>query len=134
MYPEAHVHSTPNALVRHHLIDLSVLIQCAVEKASFLVSYFFLPGDLLGAVGRDQADDDLAGNPKVEDGEGVVEGVVFGGYGVVEDDGAGKASDGELLEKGRRWARCIWGKKTLAYNDDGDPCYTDVLLGAALDE
>lgn len=71
---------------------------------------------------------DFARDPDAEDREGVVEGIVFGDGGPVEDGGGGPDTDG--VEEG---GRCLRGEEGFAEDDDGGVGYADVFLGAALD-
>jgi hypothetical protein len=79
-----------------------------------------------------QVSHDLAGNPEVEDGEGVVERVVLGDGGVVQDDGAGETTDIQTVQECGGRSRGLRGEQVLADNGNGDTSNTDILLGAAL--
>jgi hypothetical protein len=74
----------------------------------------------------------LARNPEVEDGEGVVEGVVLGDGGVVEHDGARKTAEGQFVEERGRGGGSERWEESLADDDDGDAGNTDVFLRSAL--
>ena len=83
---EADVHAAADANIRDNLVHLRELVQSTVDKLRLLFGDFLLPADLLGAKLGHQVGHDLTGNPKVEDGEGVVEGVVLCEGCVVEND------------------------------------------------
>lgn len=129
---KADVHSAADALVRDNAVHLWVLVQHAVDKVGLVVGNLFLARDLLCAVCIDEVGHYLAGDPQVEDGKGVVEGVVLGDGGVVKHHGAWKTSDVQTVEKGC-WRRCdLRGKKGFLDDNDGNTGNTDVLLSAAL--
>lgn len=93
VHTEADVHSAANALVRDNAVHLRVLVEHAVDNISLVVGNLFLTRNLLCAVCVDEVGHDLAGDPEVEDGERVVEGVVLRDGGVIEHDGAWKTSN-----------------------------------------
>ena len=72
---------------------------------------------------------DLAGDPDAEDGNCVVERVVLGDGGVVEDYGGRPHADG-VEEGGRR----VGGEEGFADDDEGGVGDADVFLGAPLEE
>ena len=63
--------------------------------------------------GGEDAAHDFAGDPDAEDGQRVVEGVVFGDGGVVEDDGGAPDADG--VEEGEGRGR---GEEVFADDDE----------------
>lgn len=69
----------------------------------------------------------MAGDPHAEDGEGVVEGVILGDGGPVEDYGRGPDADG--VEEGRGRGG---GEEGFANDDEGGVGDADVFLGTAL--
>lgn len=129
---EADVHAAADALVRHHLVRFGVLVQSVVDEMRLLVGDLLLSADLLSAELGDKVGHDLACDPEVEDGEGVVERVVLGDGGIVEDDGAGETTNVQAVQESSGRSRGLRGEKVLANDSDGDAGDTDVLLGAAL--
>ena len=132
VHTEADVHSAANALVRDNAVHLRVLVEHAVDNISLAVGNLFLTGNLLCAVCVDEVGHDLAGDPEVEDGERVVEGVVLRDGGVIEHDGAWKTSNVQTVEKGCWGCGGLRGKEGFLDDGDGDTGNTDVLLSAAL--
>lgn len=132
VYTEADVHSAANTLVRDDAVHLRVLVQYTVDKVGLAVCDLLLTRNLLCAIRIDEVRHDLAGNPQVEDGEGVVEGVVLRDSSIVEHNGAWETSDVQTVEE--RCGRCcgLRGKEGFLDDDDGDTGHTDVLLSAAL--
>lgn len=129
---EANVHAAADALVGNDPVHLGVLVQSAVDEVRLLISDLLLAADLLSTEDTHQVSHDLAGNPEVEDGEGVVERVVLGDGGIVEDDGAGETTNVQAVQESSGRSRGLRGEKVLANDSDGDAGDTDVLLGAAL--
>ena len=74
---------------------------------------------------------DEGGDVEVENGEGVVQGVVLGEGGEVEDDRRddGGERGGELLQEGGWRGQCQEG---LADDDERDACDSEILLCSAL--
>lgn len=68
-----------------HFVDFRVSFKSGVDERGLLLGDGLLAVDL-GGVGGEEALEDQAGNVDVEDGEGVVEGLVLCNGGVVEDD------------------------------------------------
>jgi len=129
---EANVHSAANALVRDNAVHLRVFVQHTVDKVGLVVGNRFLARNLLCAVCIDEVGHDLAGDPQVEDGKGVVEGVILGDGGVVKNHGAWETSDVQTVKEGC-WGSCdLRGKEGFLDYDDGNTGNTDVLLSAAL--
>lgn len=132
VHTEADVHPAPNALVRDDAVHLRVLVQRPVDEVGFAVGNLFLTSDLLCTVRVDEVGHDLAGDPQVEDGEGVVEGVVLRDGGVVEHHGSWETTDVQPVEE------CSWGCGRLRGEEgflddgDGDTGHTNVLLGTSL--
>lgn len=129
---EANVHPAADALVGDNPVHLGVLVQSAVDEGRLLVGDLLLAADLLDTKGGHQVGHDLAGNPEVEDGEGVVERVVLGDGGIVEHDGAGQATNVQSVQQSSGGSRSLRREKVLADNGDSDASDTNVLLGAAL--
>lgn len=129
---EANVHAAADALVGNDLVHLGVLVQSAVDEVRLLVGDLLLAADLLRTEDAHQVGHDLAGNPEVEDGEGVVKRVVLGDGGIVEDDGAGETTNVQPVQQSSGGSRGLRGEKVLANDSDGDTGDTDVLLGTAL--
>jgi len=132
-HPEADVHAATHALVRDDGINVGRCVEGGVEDGRFGGADGFLAGYALGGKGGDEVAHDLGGDPEVEDGQSVVEGVVFGHCGVVEHDGAGEAGERELVEQGCRRCEGCRREERFANNHDRDAGYADVLLGAALE-
>lgn len=83
---ETKVHTAPDTLVRDDVVDLGILVQNTVEDLGLAVGDLFLTADLLHTISLDEFGHDLAGNPQVEDGECVVQGVILRDGRVVEYD------------------------------------------------
>ena len=129
---EADVHTTADTGVGNNLVHLRVLIQSTVDKLCLFVGDLLLAADLLGAELGHQIGHDLAGDPEVENREGVVEGVVLCDGSVVEYDWAWETADVQSVEKGGRRSRGLGWEEVLADNGDGDTGNTDVFLSTAL--
>lgn len=129
---ETDVHAATDGLVRNDLIDLGVFVQGAIDESRLLVGNLLLTANLLGTEGVYEITHHLASNPEVEDGEGVVEGIVFGDGGIVEHNGPRKTSNVQSVQQSRRRRGSLWGQKIFANNDNGDTSDTDVFLGTAL--
>jgi hypothetical protein len=129
---ETDVHAAADAGIGDNLVYLGVLVQSTVDKLCLFVGNLLLAADLLGAELGHQIGHDLAGDPEVEDGEGVVEGVVLCNGRVVEYDRAGETADVQSVEKGGGRSRGLGREEVLADDGDGDTGDTDVLLSAAL--
>lgn len=129
---EANVHAAANALVGNDPVHLRVLIQSAVDEVRLLVGDLLLSADLLSTEDRHEVGHDLAGNPEVEDGEGVVERVVLGDGGIVQHNGAGETTDVQPVQQSSGRGRGLRGEKVLANDSNSDAGDTDVLLCAAL--
>lgn len=129
---EADVHAAADASVRNNLVHLRELVQSTVDKLCLLVGYFLLPANFLSAELGHQVGHDLAGNPEVEDGEGVVEGIVLCGDCVVENYWAGKTANVQPVEESRGRSRGLGREEILANDGNGDTGDTNVFLCAAL--
>lgn len=129
---EANVHAAANTLVGNDPVNLGVLVQSAVNEVRLLVGDFLLTADLLSTEDVHQVGHDLTGNPQVEDGESVIEGVVLGDGGIVEHDGAGQATNVQPVQQSSGRSGSLRREEVLADNSDSDTGDTDVLLGAAL--
>lgn len=70
---ETHVHSAACGLVRHHMIDIRILVQRFVNQRGLAVGDLLLSTDFGVAKGFHKMRDDLASDPKVEDGQCVVQ-------------------------------------------------------------
>lgn len=93
---EADVHSASNRLVWNNTIHTRVLVEHAIDELSLLVCDFFLAPYFLCAKGIDKTAHNLSSDPEVEDWEGVVEGIVLCGRGIVEHDGARNTTEVQL--------------------------------------
>ena len=129
---EADVHAAADAGIRHNLVHLRELVQGTVDKLRLLVGDFLLPADLLSAELGHQVGHDLAGDPEVEDGEGIVEGVVLSNSGVVKNDWAGETANVQPVEESRGRSRGVGREEVLANDGNSDTGDTDVFLRAAL--
>lgn len=129
---EADVHTAANAGIGHNLVHLRVLIQSTVDELRLLVGDGLLAANLLSAEFGHQIGHHLAGNPEVEDGESVIQGVVLGGGSEVEDHGAGETTDVQSLQESRGGSGGLGREKVLADDGDGDTSDTDVLLCTTL--
>lgn len=125
---EADVHPASDRLVWNNTIYTGVLVEHVINELSFLVCDFLLAPYFLRAEGVDEAAHDLSRDPKVEDWEGVVEGVVLCDRGIVEHDGTRNTAKVQLPLEGWGWGRSLWWEERLPDNDDGDTCYADVFL------
>lgn len=129
---EANVHPAANALVGNDPVHLGELVQSAVDEVRFLVGDLLLAADLLSTKCGHEVGHDLAGDPEVEDGEGVVERVVLGDGGIVQHDRAGEATDVQPVQQSSGRGCGLGREKVLANNGDSDTGDTNVLLCAAL--
>ena len=129
---EADVHAATDVGIRHNLVHLRELVQGTVDELRLLVGNFLLPADLLSAEFGHEVSHDLASDPEVEDGEGIVEGVVLGDSGVVKNDWAGEAANVQPVKESRGTSRGVGREKILANDGNSDTGDTNVLLCAAL--
>src|SRR5690242_17150509 len=130
--PEADVHSAARRLVWHNSVDICVLVKHAVDQVGLLIRDLFLASNALCSAGVTKILHDLPFDPYVEDGQGVVERIILGNRGVVEND----RPDGQVKCSQKIW-RSIWRlrrQKRLLQDGNGNTCVTNVLLGTTEDD
>lgn len=81
------------------MVDLRIFIQSTINKSRLFICDLFLATDFLGTECAYEVGYDLASNPQVEDGKGVVERVVLRSCCIVEYNRSRQATDVQSVEE-----------------------------------